>query len=257
MKKNQFLLTTLLIASICSLTFANAAEIAENTAQETAETTDIDITSEEENIITDISEETVNTSDSTTNEETSEELSSDSDIVNNTNLNETNIIEETDTKTTKEGAVEKNSTPDQAKTTQGWVNIIALINNTTFKEETKITFVFKNVDTEETITKELSSINNFEASIKLPLGTYTVSLEDEYFENFIIYEKELIVDKDIQNYNININSYVPATEDIEEKPISKAEVFWGILKNNLLFLLIILGCGGYLLFKEIKRRTSD
>ena len=49
----------------------------------------------------------------------------------------------------------------------------------------------------------------------------------------------------------------PATEDIEEKPISKADAFWGILKNNLLFLLIILGCGGYLLFKEIKRRTSD
>lgn len=261
MKKIK-LLSIALLAAASTFTFALASEIPENTEIVTENIEETEVGTEE-------IEDTTNTEEA---EETSEEINSEeseiteeTDTVTTEEMIESNTetnIEETKPEISTKEEIKKESSDDkkdsnQSEVTQGWLDVTTTITNSTFVTETKITFIFENKTTGEIIEKEFSSLNNFEASIKLPIGEYIVSLENPEYEEFIIYQKELSIEEGVQTYKININSYTdtPQAEDDTDQP--KENPFWSILKNNLVFLLILVGCGGYLLYKEIKRRTSD
>lgn len=144
-------------------------------------------------------------------------------------------------------------------TTYGWVNITGSVSNCSFTNEFKLKFKFVNTKNNESFEKEVSSLNNFSSTVKLDYGTYTVSLENSNYADNVSFDKEVTVKDNETNFNINVkdintSDVVEDTETSEETKNTSTGL--ELLKNNIIFLVLILACGGYLLYKEVQRRRG-
>lgn len=162
---------------------------------------------------------------------------------------------------TDEQASVDNSTEQSTEndTTYGWVNITGTVSNCSFANEFKLKFKFVNTKNNESFEKEVSSLNNFSSTVKLDYGTYTVSLENSNYADNVSFDKEVTVKDNETNFNINVkdintSNVVEDTETSEETKNTNTGL--ELLKNNIIFLVLILACGGYLLYKEVQRRRG-
>ena len=179
-------------------------------------------------------------------------------------LNETVDITDDVEKETKQNVFievktkeETGSINDQTALTQGWITFIVTIKNTSFNDDISLVFLFTNNETGEVTKKTLNSIDNFDGgTLKLPYGEYTVSLEDEYYNQFIVYNESLNVNVAEQKYEVSINSLVEKESEVQNEE-EKTSVFLYLLKNNIFFLIILIGCGGFLLYREIQKRREN
>ena len=162
---------------------------------------------------------------------------------------------------TDEQASVDNSTEQSTEndTTYGWVNITGTVSNCSFANEFKLKFKFVNTKNNESFEKEVSSLNNFSSTVKLDYGTYTVSLENSNYKDNVSFEKEVTVKDNETIFNINVKD-INASDAVEDTEASEKTTNTNtgleLLKNNVIFLVLILACGGYLLYKEVQRRRG-
>lgn len=143
----------------------------------------------------------------------------------------------------------------QSTTSYGWLNVIGEMENCNFADEFILTFKFTNIDTKEELEKAFSSSNNFSNTIKLNYGTYDIELLNTEYNDNVLYDTQVIISDKENKYNIsvkNIDTTQVPEDDIAEQ--NKTNTALELLKNNIIFLVLLLGCGGYLLYKEIQRR---
>lgn len=148
---------------------------------------------------------------------------------------------------------------EQENRTFGWLKINATVTNSTFDTETTIKMYFKNTKTNEVIEKELSSVDEFSSQLKMPYGEYEVSYDDDYISKFVLSDETVTINGDLQEYTVLIDGYVSeekASQQVEDKKSTPTETFLSILKNNLIFIVILVICCGYLLYKAAKRRME-
>lgn len=232
MNKTKLIIFSILLAFTLSSPINASATELENSTEETAT----------EELTTEESEEVV---EETITEETSETIT------------EEPITEIPESTPTLQEETKTNTVVSEAAT-YGWLNFNSEI---ICKPETEviIEFEFTNKDTNEIITKEITSSDNFSNIVKLPLGEYSVKLTDSKYEDFVIYEKNITIDKKEVIYDISINITNLETDSVDT-PDDKEEVkeendFIYLLKNNFIFIILLLGCGGFLLFKDIKKNN--
>lgn len=235
--KKISLIATAILTSVLLLVPFSAKATSENITVETEST----ITSDD---IDNISEDETEESD-----ESIEYI--DNETIKDEDKNKSNVFVEVKMKE------EIGTTIDQTALTQGWVTFVVTIKNTSYSDNISLVFLFTNNQTGEITKKTFNSIDNFNGgTLKLPYGEYTVSLEDPYYNQFIIYNEILNVNAAEQKYEISINSLVDKENETEED-VEKTNVFVHLLKNNFFFLVILVGCGGFLLYREIKRRQEN
>lgn len=207
--------------------------------------TEIDTTEEAVEEITEIETEVEATTEATTEETTQTENNDNSEIITE-ELQETQVPNETLT--------QQSETTQATTSSYGWLKFVPEIIEVTNDAETIIEFEFTNKETNEIITKQISSSDNFSNVVKLPLGEYSVKLTNDQFEDYVIYEKNIVIDKKEVSYSVSIN-ITNTSESTEEVDIEKEKenAALDLLKNNFVFLILLLGCGGFLLIRELKK----
>lgn len=187
----------------------------------------------------------------TSQEEIADESSTQIDeIIENT--------ESTEIAETPDASIESSNTTEtvseqtntEISASYGWLKITSEMLTNNIESELILEFQFTNTETKEIITKQLSSNDNFENVVKLPLGTYDVKLLTEGYEENVIYEKQININSKEVEYKISINNINMEKEEVIEE---ESSTILDLFKNNLLFIVLLVGCGGFLLYREIKK----
>lgn len=147
-------------------------------------------------------------------------------------------------------------TKDTDDVSYGWLNIESSIDNSNLENEIILTFEFTNIDTNEIINKELSSLNLFQNIVKLPLGTYNVVLKSDKYEENIVYDKTVTITRDETKFKLGINGITSETKIDETIEENNTNVMLELLKNNIFFLIILVACGVFLLVHELRKRKD-
>ncbi len=265
--KKKFL--NLILTSLCisCLAFPSVTSFA-------AENTDISI---EENTSDDVSD--VENDDTLDTSEVSDEIIENTDEAVEAESVETNIEENTES--TSENSIDTDAIFTTTSTEKNggimidgevidktvWVNI-----TTSSDKESSLTKGTKFVVTFESNTLSnwsksvtLDMDHNFAASVELPADEYLIT-------SYAMIKGEpskahLIIDNEEDNLMFTENTDIHFTikgditssttdepEVIEEVKEEKETNFWlDLLKNNVVFLILLLGCGGFLIFYKLRQ----
>lgn len=250
------------LGMICALCFslvcmpAYAEELTESTtnASETVEEQEIP----DAEITVENSDETVEIVE---NVETAEAVENAEDISTTVDTNqESETKQEPVKENVKTESSDKNeATGDENKLTKSWVTISATNKNVTVKgtNHYTLTLVLENVETQEIHKEVLSTEQSLAKTFVIPNGKYKVSIEEPTItEEHCIMSEYLEADGGDVIFSI---TFMNINKELVNPPAPGEEIpGWQIiLKNNMVFIILILGCGIYLLVRKIQKSREE
>lgn len=151
------------------------------------------------------------------------------------------------------------SNKDNNQLTKSWITLSTTNRNVTVKgdEHFTVTLVLQNIDTQEIHKEVLSTEEQLSKTFVIPNGKYKVYIEEEtvtgehcFMEDTLIADGGEII-FDIVFKNLSKDIVYPPT-DLEVVPGWKI-----ILKNNMVFITLLVGCGIYLLVRKIQKAREE
>ena len=265
--KNKFLKLFLATVCVATLSFSGNTMVFANEAESIAESID---TETEENEISEENTEIVETEnqdidetedlEENTEEETDESAESSSAVINTEDIFTTT----SDNDNNNSGIFVDGEKIDK----NVWVTITTKSDGeSSLSKGTKFVVTFESTtlsNYRKEVTLDLE--HNFSGSIELPADEYYISSYSKIGGETS--NATLVLDNEEPNMLFTENTEIQFTvkgdikasvseetdEPIEEKPAEKETNFWlELLKNNIIFLVLLLGCGGFLLFYRLRQ----
>ena len=134
-----------------------------------------------------------------------------------------------------------------------WVSFIGTAGqNSSLPADAQIEIKLSSADVFYEVTLTVDATNNYRTQAQLPEGTYRIvfaaNTKDEHSGLFVDYEGnklEILEDGQQVNFEIisskqmDVNDEPEVVEEIEEK---KESFWWTLFKNNIVFMILLLGC---------------